>query len=146
MKSTFLAPDVIQLDLRSLVDRLDTLSEFELRIAAAKTIGIAPRVIAEFSEKWSNNEYSSLLSTARQYRETQAECDLLIPDFLNDLNAMHQVEDDLGLAWPLYIHNLKVEIAREKHPGVSGFADVTETDLVHAKPKCKLKAFLRTSS
>ena len=63
-----------------------------------------------------------------------------IPDYLNDLNAMHEAEKVLGACWPTYCEHL-LEIV-EPEPRTLEICH--RWNLLHATASQRAEAFLRT--
>ena len=88
--------------------------------------------IAEACGKWHSGWPHEYMSQADRLRH--------IPDYLNDLNAMHEAEKVLGACWPTYCEHL-LEIV-EPEPRTLEICH--RWNLLHATATQRAEAFLRT--
>lgn len=68
-----------------------------------------------------------------------------VPDYINDLNAMHEVEKG-GVNWADYIENLKRVVGECDHPKAEpAFNEkLSVWNMIHATATQRAEAFLRT--
>ena len=88
--------------------------------------------IAEACGKWHSGWPHEYMNQADRLRH--------IPDYLNDLNAMHEAEKVLGACWPTYCEHL-LEIV-EPEPRTLEICH--RWNLLHATATQRAEAFLRT--
>ena len=88
--------------------------------------------IAEACGKWHSGWPHEYMNQADRLRH--------IPNYLNDLNAMHEAEKMLGACWPTYCEHL-LEIV-EPEPRTLEICH--RWNLLHATATQRAEAFLRT--
>ena len=88
--------------------------------------------IAEACGKWHSGWPHEYMNQADRLRH--------IPNYLNDLNAMHEAEKVLGACWPTYCEHL-LEIV-EPEPRTLEICH--RWNLLHATATQRAEAFLRT--
>ena len=88
--------------------------------------------IAEACGKWHSGWPHEYMNQADRLRH--------IPDYLNDLNAMHEAEKMLGACWPTYCEHL-LEIVE---PEPRSLEVCHYWNLLHATATQRAEAFLRT--
>ena len=88
--------------------------------------------IAEACGKWHSGWPHEYMNQADRLRH--------IPNYLNDLNAMHEAEKMLGACWPTYCEHL-LEIVE---PEPRSLEVCHYWNLLHATATQRAEAFLRT--
>ena len=121
------------------------MSDEEIRIAIAEACGWMHENLTHCVNVWEPKHCFGYASKIHDEKEFFL---LKIPDYTNDLNAMHEAVETLSIErrteWPMHLRHIVVREAKYKDNPDTGLLD--DTWFYNATARQRAEAFLRTLS